>query len=621
MNAHRIQIWSDEPASVDLLAFGAIVETAVEVVLDDELDPIALGISGPWGSGKTTILKLIKTELESRETRNGGDKILVVEADPWRYDPDVGAKGSFIFEVISALQTELEKCGHENSNVEGTIRKLIKRVNWIKSLKLVAQSSITLQIPEFDDLLGLINECEGDDDFRPRNLDEFHHDFRQLLNDEQLNYLKRVVVLVDDLDRCPPDTVVDTLETMRLFLSVPKMSFIIAADEDRVADALRQRYPRPTQSDEIVEEPANLYLHKIVQTTLRLPALSRYDTEAYLLLLQLQRRMKNQPSKAQFQEIIRKCSELRVNGDSVSELENPEGIDVSGEMDFAVRLTPILYEKLQGSPRRVKRFLNDLRVRESIAERRGIKLDGLVFAKLMVLELLLKSEFSNVIGWLANGKLRSRLADLEKIAGQTTPPDDQKTNEDSATKHTSNKTVLAGDGNDKEVGEEFSDDLIRWARFPPMLAEINMSPYLHLAASFVRTTLIDAGLPVKLRDIAHKLISQSSMVHKSVTDSDLCRLQTTEIHDLIKHFGRMASDRPSETLHCTRALLRVAEAGEAFSQAKETLMKIPVVVIKVPIILLFQKATASKYREVLLHWKSKITEPKVLITIDSCLND
>jgi len=78
---------------------------------------------------------------------------------------------------------------------------------------------------------------------------------------------------------------------MRLFLSVPKMSFVIAADEDRVADALRDRYPRAEPGDP-EEEPARLYLHKIVQTTLKLPALSRFDTEAYLLLLQLQTRPK-----------------------------------------------------------------------------------------------------------------------------------------------------------------------------------------------------------------------------------------------------------------------------------------------------------------------------------------
>ena len=108
----------------------------------------------------------------------------------------------------------------------------------------------------------------------------------------ELEHIRRVVVLVDDLDRCLPDTVIETLEGIRLFLAVPKMSFVIAADEERVAEAIRTRYDRSTSGGErpvpeIDEEPAKLYLHKIVQTTVPLPALSRFDTEAYLLLLQV----------------------------------------------------------------------------------------------------------------------------------------------------------------------------------------------------------------------------------------------------------------------------------------------------------------------------------------------
>ncbi len=81
------------------------------------------------------------------------------------------------------------------------------------------------------------------------------------------------------------------MEAIRLFLSVPKMSFVIAADEDRVSDAIRTRFrdtgipPEPGREG---EEPAKLYLHKIVQTTVPLPTLSRFDTQAFLLLLQLE---------------------------------------------------------------------------------------------------------------------------------------------------------------------------------------------------------------------------------------------------------------------------------------------------------------------------------------------
>ena len=104
-------------------------------------------------------------------------------------------------------------------------------MNWVKALKLAARSSITLQLPGIDDLAGLVNGGDVEGDPEPRNLDEFRQDFAELLAGKQLSHVRRVVVLVDDLDRCLPDTVVDTLETMRLFLSVPKMAFVIAADE------------------------------------------------------------------------------------------------------------------------------------------------------------------------------------------------------------------------------------------------------------------------------------------------------------------------------------------------------------------------------------------------------
>lgn len=97
-------------------------------------------------------------------------------------------------------------------------------MNWAKALKVAARSSITLQLPTLDDLSGLINEASVDDgdEAGSKTLDEFRTEFDELLKDDALSHIKRVVVLVDDLDRCLPETVVETLEAMRLFLSVRK---------------------------------------------------------------------------------------------------------------------------------------------------------------------------------------------------------------------------------------------------------------------------------------------------------------------------------------------------------------------------------------------------------------
>ena len=112
---------------------------------------------------------------------------------------------------------------------------------------------------------------------------------------------------------------------------------------------------------------------------------------------------------------------MRIAGGTIDSIEIPENLDITTEMHFAARMTPILYEKLRGSPRGVKRFLNDLNVRSAVAEPRGIELDVSVVAKLMVLELLMSDEYDIVLDWVARGELRSQLTRLEEIAGRSVP--------------------------------------------------------------------------------------------------------------------------------------------------------------------------------------------------------
>jgi len=391
----NVALWSDDPADVDLLAFDAVAETVADVLLDEALDPVALGLSGGWGSGKTTVLLLVETELDSRSTDDS--RVLVIQTDPWRYDPSIGAKEALIGEVLGALAREVEESGVEEdvkSKARRLAGRLVQRIDWAKAIKLTAKTSLAFQIPTVNEIVDLVkpSQPEGTEELPARGLEDFRAEFRELIDSEALTHISAVVVLVDDLDRCLPPTVIETLEAIRLFLAVPRMSFVIAADEDRVADAIATRFREtgtPEETAEEGEDPSQLYLHKIVQTTLPLPALSRFDTQAYLLLLQLQQTLDEESVAA----LVDECGRVRREGGGLDDIKIPEGVEISEELAFASRMTPILYEKLGGSPRRIKRFLNDVRVRQSIAERRGIALDPTIVAKLMILERLLPRDF------------------------------------------------------------------------------------------------------------------------------------------------------------------------------------------------------------------------------------
>lgn len=618
-------LWSDEPTRLDLLSFDAVAETVVWAVLDDALDPVTVGVSGAWGSGKTTVLRLVEDRL-APQAPGGDTNVLVISTDPWRYDPGVGVKETLIGEVLSAVAAELakaEKPGQVRSRARAVLATLRKRVDWAKALQVAAKTSLTLQLPSVDDLTSLINTdaaYQEADSAEPltRGLEEFRGEFRTLMESPELTHLRRVVVLVDDLDRCLPETVVDTLETIRLFLAVPKMAFVVAADERRVADALRVRFPTPGgglgTGEADAEEPASLYLHKIVQTTVPLPTLSRFDTEAFLVLLQLSQRL---PAD-ELAPYIAQCVQLRRTTGVLDDLADAVvGGDISTELAFASRMTPILYEKLQGSPRRIKRFLNDLRVRQSVAAHRGIALEADIVAKLMVLEKLLDHSFATILEWLARGELRARMTKLEAAAGRPT------------TQAPVSEEAPSTEGGPDPAPEPaegeplaFEDDLLRWAKLPRGWTASIWPPTSIWRRRSPASSFSTPGCPAKLRDIAVSLLSTVRFDQHRVTDADITALGEDDALRLVEYLGRAARDRPAEQNAAVRGLVRIAIAYPAVTdQGVRLLQSIPTAELE-PATILALPADRPEFRRVLEQWRSHApaAPARIRATLEIALN-
>ena len=179
------RLWSDDPARTDLLAFDAIAETLVDAVLDDSLDPIALGVSGRWGSGKTTVLNLIEQQLAGQNKE--GTRILPILTEAWRYDPALGAKESLITEVLDRLATEIDAKVDTAGRTKTLLLRLAKRVAWAKAIKIAAKTSVTMQVPSLDSILELVKAPEKAGDDTPRTLDGFRKEFAELLSSDGLN--------------------------------------------------------------------------------------------------------------------------------------------------------------------------------------------------------------------------------------------------------------------------------------------------------------------------------------------------------------------------------------------------------------------------------------------------
>lgn len=598
-------LWSDEPATQDLLAFRAVAETAADAIFDDGLDPVAIGLSGAWGSGKTSVLELIKSEIKERSSGSERE-VLVIPTQPWLYDPTVGPKESLIAEVLGALSKEFKETDPVGQAGLEAFKKLVRKVNWSKAVKMAAKTAITMQLPNIDDVFGLVSD-EPDSLDSEKGMAAFREEFEALLADPALAHLSRVVVLVDDLDRCLPDTVVETLEAIRLFLSARGMSFVIAADEDRVAEAIQQKFKTAAPKDED-EDPAKLYLHKIVQTTIPLPALSRFDTEAYLFLLLAKAEMGN--DEAVYTAFVAKCDELRIGGGSLDDLEIEDGTPLAEHLVTATRLTPILYEKFHGNPRRIKRFLNDLNVRQAVARRRGFELEADEVAKLMVLERILTDDFETVLGWLASNQLRDKLDALDVAANgrveeveETTPEATGDDGQDEG--RAKKKAVTPVPEQESARDDDFSDTLRRWAKLPPALDASAISGYLYLAASFAKIEVIDTGLPERLRDLAVALTSSLKLDRAGVTDETLRLLPESDAQILVGHLGRRTRDQPALQKFTIESLLRLA-AQQPTTQPNvvAALRGLPAGDVEPATIIKLRPLDQAIYRPVLETWRA-----------------
>ena len=81
---------------------------------------------------------------------------------------------------------------------------------------------------------------EKSEDGMRRGIREFRQDFAELLKESGIT---KLIVVIDTLDRCLPETILETLEAIKLFLFVPRTAFVLGADERLVKYAVRRRLP------------------------------------------------------------------------------------------------------------------------------------------------------------------------------------------------------------------------------------------------------------------------------------------------------------------------------------------------------------------------------------------
>jgi predicted KAP-like P-loop ATPase len=194
-------------------------------------------------------------------------------------------------------------------------------------------------------------------------------------------------VLIDDLDRCLPETTISTLEAIRLLLFLNHTAFVIAADDQMIKHAVKRHFQGV--DDELVTN----YFDKLIQVPIRVPPLGTQEVRAYMMLLFIE----NSNLNAEEKEMIRRkvCEQLgktwqgkRVDLPYFRTLNGNLSAELIARLDTADRLAPLMTSAtgIAGNPRLIKRFLNALSIRMAMSRVQGVGVDESVLVKVLLFE-------------------------------------------------------------------------------------------------------------------------------------------------------------------------------------------------------------------------------------------
>jgi len=576
-------MWSDRESDLDLLNVQHLVAAVEAIVTADHLLPVTVGVFGDWGSGKSTVIRLARERLEKDEG------VLCVHFNGWLFEGYEDAKAAILGTILDKLADErgaVAKAGD-------LFAKLVEKVNWLRlagwggkalmlahglpPIDLAMLSGFVQKAPEIAE--DVVSKAPGGEDNVRRTIRDFEKEFKELLEKTEV---RSVVVFIDDLDRCLPTTIIETLEAIRLFVFVPGMAFVIAADERLVRRAVQQHFPDVEVATEVApnypsRDVGREYLEKLIQVPIHVPPLSRAEIATYVNMLFTQPHVGIDAFSALCDRVRGRLAnaignEVVLSLETAEELlgQPPDG-QLAADLALAAQLGDVLAASVHGNPRQTKRFLNALILRLRMAEARGVSVERRVMAKLMLLEYFQPGLFQALARWqAAQGGQPQELAFLERWLKREQEADTSSitalpaTKEAKPVRSSKAETTRTAATEEARGGRDLSvesaavgtvdippelhpwivDEWVRsWLALDPPLAGVNLAPYFFFARE--RTGPIGQlvrGLSEEARKVLDQLLASAEASQMAGARSAQ-KLSRPEAADVLSALLRHATTR------------------------------------------------------------------------------
>jgi len=505
-------MWADNETTEDFLNYEMHANLIKEYVTNPHLLPLTIGVFGDWGSGKSSIMRMLEQKLESDE------KILTIYFNSWLFEGYEDAKVSLLENII----LELSKGKTLSEEAKNKVLQLLSRIDFLKLtsdgvkkygknvIDIIATGGIgtaieagfsmlnkdkveTLKNTDISTLDKYIKDEQ--ENTSKTTIKSFKDDFAKLI---ELTAYDSVVIFIDDLDRCLPERVIDTLEAIKLFLSVDNTAFVIGADERILKHSISMHLKLHTfnNDSEYLQNTQQIvtdYIEKLIQIPYRIPKLSASEIETYNnLLFSL-----NLLDSEEFQKIYDEYLEFR-KGDFYSPfsfgnikeiISLDDKTELSNLLNISHFMSQMITNVLKGNPRQTKRFLNTFILRRKLAQVASLEIDILILIKLMLLEYLNPTLFKKL------NELQSGESGIVLELGML-------------------ESVFI-DGEENKLGEGFKDwqtpQIQNWIRIEPKIGNVDLRNYFWLVRDKTESTMSNIHM---VSPIIQKLYSQISSTDK-----------------------------------------------------------------------------------------------------------
>lgn len=496
-------ILADNETKVDLLNNEAIAKTIINLLTERPDRPVTIGVHGDWGAGKSSVLEMIDAALDGR------DDVLCLKFNGWRFQGFEDAKIALIEGIVTGL---IEKRSLA-TKAGDAVKEVLRKIDWLKVARHGGGLAITAMtgIPMPDQINAAVGVLkgfasdpsklankesydkaiegvesllkEGESKHVPKEIDDFRKAFDELLDKSGV---KQLIVLIDDLDRCLPETAIETLEAVRLFLFTDRTAFIVAADEAMIEYAVRKHFPELPDTTGPRDYARN-YLEKLIQVPFRIPALGETETRIYVTLLLIGRALGE--DDAAYNKLISAARDVLkkpwmatgLDAATVQKALADKFADAGNALTLSDQIGPLLASGTQGNPRQIKRFLNSLLLRHETAAARGFENDVKlpVLAKLMLAERFMSRLFDQI----ANAAARHPEGFCEDLAALEALVNDEQPKQERKGTKPDTKVGEAVEAKESQALAEWktAESIQAWAKLPPKLAAVDLRPYLFVA--------------------------------------------------------------------------------------------------------------------------------------------